>query len=140
MLQKLCALIADALERAAAADQRARDATDPRDRLDKERLAKQWRELAFSYHQAESRERFLINLPKNRQLRPSEPEPPSDPAVPSFLFRCPITGSGVQGFLIEEVPSDDPNSFNAVSCVECGQIHLVNFRTGKTVGEARRDR
>jgi hypothetical protein len=138
VLQKLCALIADALERAAAADQQARDATDPQDRLDKGRLAKQWRELACSYHHDESRGRFLINVSNNRQLPPSEP--PSDPAVPSFLFRCPVTGSGVQGFLIEEAPSDDPNSFNAVSCLDCGRIHLVNFRTGKTVGEARRDR
>jgi hypothetical protein len=26
--------------------------------------------------------------------------------VPRYLFRCPITGSGGQGFLIEEAPSD----------------------------------
>jgi len=139
VLQKLSALIADALERAAAADQRARDATDPQDRLDKERLAKQWREIACDYQHAESLERFQMNLPNDRHLWPSKVETPSDPAVPS-LFRCPITGSGVQGFLIEEAPSDDPNSFNAVSCLDCGQIHLFNFRTGKTVGEARRDR
>jgi hypothetical protein len=136
---KLSALIANALERAAAADRRARDATDPQDRLGKERLAKQWRELACGYQHAESLERFLINLPDDRHLRPPEPELPFDPAVPC-LFRCPITGSGVKGFLIEEAPSDDPNSFNAVSCLDCGRIHLVNFRTGKTVGEARRDR
>jgi hypothetical protein len=134
--QKLSALIADALEQAAAADQRAKDATDPQDRLDKERLAKQWRELACSYQDAESLEQF----PENRRLPPSEPEPSSDRAVTSFLFRCPITGSGVQGFLIDEAPSDDPDSFNAVSCLDCGQIHLVNFKTGKTVGEIRRGR
>jgi hypothetical protein len=132
----MLSLIADALERAAAADQRAREATDPQDRLDKERLAKKWRELACSYEHAESLERFLIDLPK----RPSEREAPSDAAGRSFLFRCPITGSGVQGFLVEETPGDDPNSFDAVLCLDCGQIHLVNFRTGKTVGEPRRDR
>jgi len=60
--------------------------------------------------------------------------------APRYLFRCPITGSGVQGFLIEDAPSEDPNSFSAVSCLDCGQLHLVNLRTGKTVGEARRDR
>jgi hypothetical protein len=107
--------------------------------LGKQRLAQQWRELACGYQNAEGLERFLITLPNDRHLRPSEPQLPFDPAVPS-LFRCPITGSGVKGFLIEEAPSDDPNSFNAVSCLDCGKIHLVNFRTGKTVGEAPRDR
>ena len=138
MTQKLSALIANALERAAAADQRARDATDPQDRLGKERLARQWRELACDYQHAQSLKRLLIDLPDDPHLWPAKVEPPSDPAAPC-LFRCPITGSGVQGFLIEEAPSDDPNSFNAVSCLDCGQIHLVNFRTGKTVGETLRD-
>jgi hypothetical protein len=55
--------------------------------------------------------------------------------APRYLFRCPITGSGVQGFLIEEPPSDDPNSHTPVRCLACGQTHAVNFTTGKTVGE-----
>jgi hypothetical protein len=78
-------------------------------------------------------------LEQPASLRQSEHGPSSDPAVP-FLFRCPITGSGVQGFLIEETPCDDPNSFDAVRCLDCGQIHLVNFRTRKTVGQVPRDR
>jgi hypothetical protein len=36
------------------------------------------------------------------------------------LFRCPITGSDVQGILVEEAPSVDPNSFTPVCCLECG--------------------
>jgi hypothetical protein len=59
--------------------------------------------------------------------------------APRYLFRCPVTGSGVQGFLIEEAPSDDPSSLNAVTCLDCGRTHLVNLKTGKAVGEARRD-
>jgi hypothetical protein len=55
--------------------------------------------------------------------------------APPYLFRCPITGSFVHGFLIEEAPSDDPNSYTPVSCLTCGQMHLVNLTTGKTVGE-----
>jgi hypothetical protein len=55
--------------------------------------------------------------------------------APTHLFCCPITGSGVQGFLVEEAASDDPNSYTAVGCLACGQLHLVNFSTGKTVGE-----
>jgi hypothetical protein len=56
-----------------------------------------------------------------------------------FLFRCPITGSEVQGFLAEETASEDPNSFEPVTCLACGQIHLVNLKTGKTVGERSED-
>ena len=55
--------------------------------------------------------------------------------APPYFFRCPITGSDVQGFLVEEAPSDDPNSYTPVRCLTCGQMHLVNLRTGKTVGE-----
>jgi hypothetical protein len=55
--------------------------------------------------------------------------------MPSFLFRCPITGEEVTGFLVDEVPRDDPNLYSAVRCLACGQLHLVNFKTGKAVGE-----
>ena len=55
--------------------------------------------------------------------------------APQYLFRCRITGSDVQGFLVEEAPSVDPNSYSAVCCLACGQLHLVNFTTGKTAGE-----
>jgi len=140
MLQKLGPLIVDALERAAAADQRARDAIHRQDRLFNESQAQRWRALARSYQIVESIKQFVLTSPKKRDLRRSRPEPPSDHATQSFLFRCPVKGSGVHGFFIEEVPSDDPISFNAVSCLDCGQIHLVDFRTGKTVGDAQRDR
>jgi hypothetical protein len=56
-----------------------------------------------------------------------------------FLFRCPITGSEVQGFLVEETPSEDPDAFERVTCISCGQIHLVNLKTGKTFGERSED-
>jgi hypothetical protein len=55
--------------------------------------------------------------------------------APRYLFRCPITRSFVHGILVEEAPSDDPNSYTPVSCLTCGQMHLVNFTTRETVGE-----
>jgi hypothetical protein len=51
------------------------------------------------------------------------------------LFRCPVLETGVHGFLVEEIPSDDPNSYEPVICLSCGLVHLVNFKTRKTVGE-----
>ena len=54
------------------------------------------------------------------------------------LFRCPITGAQVQGFIVEEETfGNDPNLYESVTCLDCGQIHLVNLRTGETVGKGR---
>jgi hypothetical protein len=54
------------------------------------------------------------------------------------LFRCPITGAQVHGFIAEEETfGDDPDLYQPVNCLDCGQIHLVNFRTGETVGKPR---
>jgi hypothetical protein len=61
MLQKRSKRIADALERAAAADQCAREATDPALRSDFERMARDWRMVARSLE-------FL-----HRDLQPSKP-------------------------------------------------------------------
>jgi hypothetical protein len=55
--------------------------------------------------------------------------------MPPFLYRCPITGSKVHGFIVEEIPNVDLNGYEPVTCFSCGQMHLVNLRTGKAVGE-----
>jgi hypothetical protein len=54
---------------------------------------------------------------------------------PPCLFRCPVTGSRVTGVLVEDTPDDDPGAYVSVTCLSCGQIHLVNLKTGKTIGE-----
>ena len=47
-----------------------------------------------------------------------------------FLYRCPNTGLNVQGFT-----ADDPtDSFEAVTCLACTRVHVVNPRTGKVLG------
>jgi hypothetical protein len=55
--------------------------------------------------------------------------------MPSSLYRCPITGDEVTGFLVDEAPSVDPAFYTSVRCLSRGQMHLVNFTDGKTVGE-----
>jgi hypothetical protein len=75
VLQRLDEHIANALERAAAAERRAADATDPELRLDNERMALSWRLLARSFQFVESLERFLIDSRKGRYLRqPTAPD------------------------------------------------------------------
>jgi hypothetical protein len=73
VLQKLSDQIANALERAAAAEQRARDAAEPEYRLDNERMAEGWRLLARSFQYVESLEKILIDSGTLRNLPPPEP-------------------------------------------------------------------
>jgi hypothetical protein len=51
-----------------------------------------------------------------------------------FLFRCPNTGFNVQGWIAEAVENDDSEKYEAVTCLACQQLHLVNPTTGKTLG------
>jgi hypothetical protein len=70
MLQRLGERIANAIERAEAADRRARDAIDPELRLDNERMAESWRSIARSFLLVESLEQFLIDSQKSKDLLP----------------------------------------------------------------------
>jgi hypothetical protein len=73
MLQKLGEQITIALERAAAAERRAREATDTQLQLDNERMAHSWRLLARSFQYVESLERSLIDSQRQENLQPPEP-------------------------------------------------------------------
>jgi hypothetical protein len=55
-------------------------------------------------------------------------------SMSTFLYRCPNTGYRVQGLVAEET-SDDSESYEAITCIVCQRVHLVNPRTGKVVGE-----
>jgi hypothetical protein len=51
----------------------------------------------------------------------------------TFLFRCPLTGYNVQGFVAED-GDDDADTFHPFSCPACTRTHFVNPKTGKIVG------
>ncbi|MGB7618672.1 MAG: hypothetical protein WBM06_17100 [Pseudolabrys sp.] len=53
--------------------------------------------------------------------------------MPAFIFRCPHTGLNVQG----HVEDDDKggHAFEAITCMACGEVHLVDAITGKLLGE-----
>jgi hypothetical protein len=51
-----------------------------------------------------------------------------------FPFRCPNTGLTVQGWIAEAVENNDGEKYESVNCLACQQLHLVNPRTGKTLG------
>jgi len=54
--------------------------------------------------------------------------------MPAFLYRCPNTGFQVQGYSPEQI-SDYDGSYEAVTCLMCKRVHLMNPATGKVLGE-----
>jgi hypothetical protein len=52
-----------------------------------------------------------------------------------FIYRCPTTGLNVQGLSADEVPADDTETYESVTCPVCTRVHLVNRSTGRTLGE-----
>jgi len=55
-----------------------------------------------------------------------------DHVTPTFLYRCPNTGRNVQGYVADEVSED---TYESVTCLACRQVHLVNAKTGKVLGD-----
>ena len=53
-----------------------------------------------------------------------------------FIFRCPNTGLNVQGWSAEDV-TDEADTYEAMTCTACRQLHFVNRATGKVLGDDR---
>lgn len=51
--------------------------------------------------------------------------------MPTFLYRCPVTGQNVQAWIAEATDQDTHYSF---SCLACSRVHLISPSTGKVVG------
>jgi hypothetical protein len=54
-----------------------------------------------------------------------------------FIFRCPNTGLNVQGWSAEDVTDEADDTYDAMTCTACGQLHFVNQTTGKVLGDDR---
>jgi hypothetical protein len=50
-----------------------------------------------------------------------------------FLYRCPNTGRQVQSWVADD-PAEDDDTYQTVTCLACGGLHLVNPKTSKVVG------
>ena len=72
MLQKVSDHIANCLARAAEAERHAAETSSEAVRIDNERMAKTWINLASSYQFAERLERFLLVADKRRNRRSSD--------------------------------------------------------------------
>jgi hypothetical protein len=54
--------------------------------------------------------------------------------MPSFIYRCPPTGLNVQGWVADDPNEDEAETYEAVTCMACTRVHLVNPKTGKVLG------
>ena len=50
------------------------------------------------------------------------------------FYRCPNTGLRIQALAAEEI-TEGEDTYEAVTCIMCRQVHLVNPHTGKVLGE-----
>lgn len=55
--------------------------------------------------------------------------------MPSFLYRCPNMSLNVQAWIADDPTEYADDSYEAVTCLACRQVHLVNPKTGKVLGE-----
>ena len=58
--------------------------------------------------------------------------------MPTFIYRCPITGPNVQGWIAEDIPADPAQPvFVSLRCTACSQTHAVNPATAEVLGSGR---
>jgi hypothetical protein len=57
-----------------------------------------------------------------------------------FLFRCPNTGLMVQGWVADDPPASDDNTYESITCTACGRLHLINPKTRRVLGGSKDER
>jgi hypothetical protein len=50
----------------------------------------------------------------------------------TFLYRCPKT---LQGWVTDDRSHPEKQSYEAVTCLACGGVHLINPTSGKTIDD-----
>jgi hypothetical protein len=50
----------------------------------------------------------------------------------AFVYRCPITGQRVQGWIAD---AGEDGAHHAVTCLACQRVHLVDPKTGMVLGD-----
>jgi hypothetical protein len=55
--------------------------------------------------------------------------------MPSFLYRSPNMRLNVQGWVADDPTESDDDGYEAVTCLACRRVHLVNPKTEKVLGE-----
>jgi hypothetical protein len=50
------------------------------------------------------------------------------------VFLCPNTGQRVQGWFADDGSENGGETYQAVNCLACRQVHMINPKTGKVLG------
>lgn len=53
----------------------------------------------------------------------------------TFIYRCPTTSLLVQGWIADDPTENSTERFEALTCLVCTRVHLVDPQTGKVLGE-----
>lgn len=54
--------------------------------------------------------------------------------MPAFIFRCPDMGVNVQGWVADDPLSYGDDEYEAVTCLACTRVHMVNPKTSNVLG------
>jgi hypothetical protein len=54
-------------------------------------------------------------------------------SLAAILYRCPNTGLSVQGWFADDASADEGETYEAVTCTACRQVHFVNRVNGKVL-------
>ena len=57
--------------------------------------------------------------------------------MPAILYTCPVTSDRVSGWVVADPASRDEH-FEAVECIACRRMHLIDPKTGKTLDAERK--
>lgn len=69
------------------------------------------------------------------QVKAPRRQPLQGQTMAKLIFRCVQTGMNVQVWLPDAEPTDQADSYEAVTCPACTRLHLVNKSTGKILGD-----
>ena len=53
----------------------------------------------------------------------------------TFIYRCPATSLKVQGWVADDPSEGEAETYEPITCTACTRIHLVDPKTGKTIGQ-----
>jgi hypothetical protein len=127
MLQKLGDHIKACLDRAAEADALAAKTEEPTLKAELTAMAMRWLHLSRSYEYIESLERSLLDSQNTKGARTAKASAiMQSKAGHPFIYRCPTTGLNVQGLAEDH--------YQAVQCLACQGVHLVNPATSNVLG------
>jgi hypothetical protein len=52
----------------------------------------------------------------------------------TFVYRCPTTGLNVQGWFADDPSEHEGEIYEAITCVACTRVHLINRSAGRVLG------